>query len=180
MSYPESLLNLWFEKAKLWSTIIRVPFDYDISKEEYDGLFISNGPGDPKQCGVTIKNLSKAFEKDIPIFGICLGNQLMALAADADTYKLKYGHRSHNQPVIKVGTDRAYITSQNHGFAIDESTLPSTLKMTHRSLFDKSLQGIERTDKAAFSFQGHPEASPGPTEMSYLFDQFIELMETGR
>lgn len=162
------------------TTIIRVPYDHDISNEEYDGLFISNGPGDPKQCRSTIDHLSKAFNEDTPIFGICLGNQLMALAAKADTYKLKYGHRSHNQPVLQVGTDKAYITSQNHGFAIDNETLSSEWEPLFINLNDHTNEGMRHRTKPFFSTQFHPEASGGPTDTAYLFDEFIALIEASK
>jgi carbamoyl-phosphate synthase small subunit len=155
------------------ATVIRVPHDYDISKEEYDGLFISNGPGDPKKCEATISNLAKAFEKDVPIMGICLGNQLMALASGADTYKLKYGHRSHNQPVLKVGTKKAYITSQNHGFAIDNNTLGNDWEPYFINLNDNTNEGMRHKTKPFFSSQFHPEASGGPTDTDFLFGDFI-------
>ena len=156
------------------TTVIRVPHDYDISKEKYDGLFISNGPGDPKKCDVAIASLAKAFEKDVPIMGICLGNQLMALASGADTYKLKYGHRSHNQPVIKVGTQKAYITSQNHGFAIDNSTLSSDWEPYFINLNDNTNEGLRHKTKPFFSSQFHPEASGGPTDTDFLFGDFMK------
>jgi carbamoyl-phosphate synthase small subunit len=156
------------------TTVIRVPWDHDISKEEYDGLFISNGPGDPKQCDATIANLASSFRADIPVFGICLGNQLMALASGADTYKLKYGHRSHNQPVLEVGTDKAYITSQNHGFAIDNKTLPEDWEPLFINLNDDTNEGMKHMSKPFFSTQFHPEASGGPTDTAFLFDVFIE------
>ncbi len=156
------------------TTVIRVPWNHDITKEEYDGLFISNGPGDPKQCKSTIQSLSAAYESDTPIFGICLGNQLMALAAGADTYKLKYGHRSHNQPVLEVGSDKAYITSQNHGFAIDNDTLANGWEPLFINLNDHTNEGMKHLDKPFFSTQFHPEASGGPTDTAYLFDLFIE------
>lgn len=156
------------------TTVIRVPWDHDISKEEFDGLFISNGPGDPKQCAVTIDSLSEAYKKDTPIFGICLGNQLMALAAGADTYKLKYGHRSHNQPVLEVGTDKAYITSQNHGFAINNETLPLGWEPLFINLNDNTNEGMKHLGKPFFSTQFHPEASGGPTDTAYLFDVFLD------
>ncbi len=158
------------------TTVIRVPYDHDISKEDYDGLFISNGPGDPKKCAATIEELSKAYLSDIPIFGICLGNQLMALAANADTYKLKYGHRSHNQPVIQTGTQRAYITSQNHGFAIDNNTLPDQWEPLFINLNDQTNEGMRHKFKPFFSTQFHPEASGGPTDTAHLFDEFIDLI----
>jgi carbamoyl-phosphate synthase small subunit len=156
------------------TTVIRVPWDHDICQEEYDGLFISNGPGDPKQCNITIESLASAYRSDIPIFGICLGNQLMALAAGADTYKLKYGHRSHNQPVLEVGTDKAYITSQNHGFAIDNKTLPKDWEPLFMNLNDDTNEGMKHVSRPFFSTQFHPEASGGPTDTAYLFDTFIE------
>jgi len=156
------------------TTIIRVPWDYDFNNEDYDGLFISNGPGDPKKCDITIRNLNKALNKDIPIFGICLGNQLLALASGADTYKLKYGHRSHNQPVIKVGSQQAYITSQNHGYAIDNKTLTKDWIPFFINLNDNTNEGMIHTSKPFFSTQFHPEASGGPTDTSFLFDSFID------
>ena len=146
-------------------------------KYEPDGIFLSNGPGDPEPCDYAIKAIKTFLDKGIPTFGICLGHQLLALASGAKTMKMKFGHHGANHPVQDVVTKKVYITSQNHGFAADEKTLPPNVKVTHVSLFDGSLQGIALTDKPAFSFQGHPEASPGPTEMSYLFDQFIELMQ---
>jgi len=145
-----------------------------------DGVFLSNGPGDPEPCDYAIKAIKTIVDKGLPTFGICLGHQLLALASGAKTIKMKFGHHGANHPVQDVETKRVYITSQNHGFAADASTLPANLKVTHVSLFDGSLQGIARTDKPAFSFQGHPEASPGPTEMSYLFDRFINLMQQER
>ena len=145
-----------------------------------DGIFLSNGPGDPEPCDYAIDAIKTLVETGIPTFGICLGHQLLALAAGAKTHKMKFGHHGANHPVQDVETKRVYITSQNHGFAADPATLPSNVKTTHVSLFDGSLQGIAYSDKPAFSFQGHPEAGPGPTEMSYLFDQFIEMMKVKR
>ena len=142
-----------------------------------DGIFLSNGPGDPEPCDYAIKAIKALVDSGVPTFGICLGHQLLALASGAKTMKMKFGHHGANHPVQDVETKRVYITSQNHGFAADPASLPANIKITHVSLFDGSLQGIARTDKPAFSFQGHPEASPGPTEMSYLFDQFISLMQ---
>ncbi|MBA53553.1 MAG: carbamoyl-phosphate synthase small subunit [Pseudomonadales bacterium] len=142
-----------------------------------DGIFLSNGPGDPEPCDYAIKAIKEILETDIPVFGICLGHQLLALASGAKTVKMKFGHHGANHPVKNLDDDTVMITSQNHGFAADEATLPSNLRATHRSLFDGSLQGIHRTDKPAFSFQGHPEASPGPHDAAPLFDHFIELMQ---
>ncbi|MGV3580954.1 MAG: glutamine-hydrolyzing carbamoyl-phosphate synthase small subunit [Methylophilus sp.] len=142
-----------------------------------DGIFLSNGPGDPEPCDYAIEAIKKLVDTGIPTFGICLGHQLLALASGAKTMKMKFGHHGANHPVQDVETKRVYITSQNHGFAADSATLPANVKITHISLFDGSLQGISRTDQPAFSFQGHPEASPGPTEMSELFDKFIDLMQ---
>lgn len=159
------------------TTIIRVPWDYDISQEDYDGLFISNGPGDPKKCQITIDNLEIAFNNDEPIFGICLGNQLMSLASGADTYKLKYGHRSHNQPVLQVGTNRAYITSQNHGFAVDNASLGKDWEPMFINLNDDTNEGFKHKTKPFFSTQFHPEASSGPTDTEYLFDEFLDLIK---
>jgi carbamoyl-phosphate synthase small subunit len=156
------------------TTVVRVPWNFNISTEEYDGLFISNGPGDPKMCTETIRNLNRAFEQDKPIMGICLGNQLMALASGADTYKLKYGHRSHNQPVLEVGTNKAYITSQNHGFAINNNTLTKDWVPLFVNLNDNTNEGMKHKTKPFFSSQFHPEASGGPVDTEFLFDEFIE------
>jgi len=145
-----------------------------------DGVFLSNGPGDPAPCDYAIAAIKTIVDSGVPTFGICLGHQLLALASGAKTIKMKFGHHGANHPVQDVDTKRVYITSQNHGFAADATTLPANIKTTHVSLFDGSLQGIARTDKPAFSFQGHPEASPGPTEMSYLFDRFISMMQASK
>ena len=155
-------------------TVKRVPWDYDFTKEDYDGLFISNGPGDPVMCETTINNLRKAIKEDRPIMGICLGNQLLALAAGARTYKLKYGHRSHNQPVKVPGSHRCFITSQNHGFAIDESTLPPDWEPMFTNLNDGTNEGIRHISKPFFSTQFHPEASSGPVDTESLFSAFID------
>lgn len=142
-----------------------------------DGVFLSNGPGDPEPCTYAIEAIQEILKTDIPVFGICLGHQLLALASGAKTVKMKFGHHGANHPVKDQERDVVMITSQNHGFAVDETTLPDNLTATHNSLFDGSLQGIHRTDKPAFSFQGHPEASPGPHDAAPLFDHFIELIE---
>jgi len=141
-----------------------------------DGIFLSNGPGDPEPCDYAITASRELIERGIPTFGICLGHQIMALASGAKTFKMKFGHHGANHPVKDLDNGRVSITSQNHGFAVDEKTLPSTLRPTHVSLFDGTLQGLARTDRPAFCFQGHPEASPGPHDISYLFDRFVALM----
>ncbi len=143
---------------------------------EPDGVFLSNGPGDPKPCGYAIEAARAIIESNVPTFGICLGHQIMALASGADTFKMKFGHHGANHPVKDLDTGQVSITSQNHGFAVDESTLPENLRVTHVSLFDHTIQGLERTDRKAFCFQGHPEASPGPHDIAYLFDRFVALM----
>ncbi|QYJ79624.1 glutamine-hydrolyzing carbamoyl-phosphate synthase small subunit [Shewanella acanthi] len=145
-----------------------------------DGVFLSNGPGDPEPCDYAIEAIQQILKTDTPIFGICLGHQLLALASGAKTLKMKFGHHGANHPVSNIEKGNVMITSQNHGFAADEDTLPANIKVTHKSLFDGSLQGIHLTDKPAFSFQGHPEASPGPNDAAPLFDHFIELIEQFR
>ena len=142
-----------------------------------DGVFLSNGPGDPEPCDYAIAAIRELLETDVPVFGICLGHQLLGLASGAETVKMKFGHHGANHPVQNLDDGTVLITSQNHGFAVDETRLPGNLRVTHKSLFDDSLQGIHRTDKPAFSFQGHPEASPGPHDAAPLFDHFIELIE---
>jgi len=148
----------------------------EVMKLKPDGVFLSNGPGDPEPCDYAIKAVQDIAGK-LPMFGICLGHQILSLASGAKTVKMKFGHHGANHPVQDEKSKRVMITSQNHGFAVDEASLPANLKATHRSLFDKSLQGVERTDIPAFSFQGHPEASPGPHDVAPLFDHFIELIE---
>ena len=152
----------------------------DVLAMRPDGVFLSNGPGDPEPCDYAISAIQKILETQVPVFGICLGHQLLALASGASTMKMKFGHHGANHPVEDIQNNVVMITSQNHGFAVDEDSLPDNLVATHRSLFDGSLQGIHRTDKAAFSFQGHPEASPGPHDAAPLFDHFIDLMEANR
>ncbi|GAB4089837.1 carbamoyl-phosphate synthase small subunit [Hydrogenophaga soli] len=152
----------------------------EVLKHQPDGVFLSNGPGDPEPCDYAIAAAAELIETGIPTFGICLGHQIMALASGAKTFKMKFGHHGANHPVKDLDTGRVSITSQNHGFAVDEKTLPANLRPTHVSLFDGTLQGLARTDKPAFCFQGHPEASPGPHDIAYLFDRFIGLMEKAR
>jgi carbamoyl-phosphate synthase small subunit len=149
----------------------------EVLKHRPDGIFLSNGPGDPAACDYAIEAARELVETGIPTFGICLGHQIMALASGARTFKMKFGHHGANHPVKDLDSGRVSITSQNHGFAVDEKTLPANLRPTHVSLFDGTLQGLARTDKPAFCFQGHPEASPGPHDIGYLFDRFIALME---
>ena len=148
----------------------------DVLKLNPNGIFLSNGPGDPGPCDYAIAAVKELIETGIPTFGICLGHQIMALASGAKTFKMKFGHHGANHPVKDLDTGKVSITSQNHGFAVDETTLPANLRATHISLFDGTLQGLARTDKPAFCFQGHPEASPGPQDISYLFDRFVGLM----
>jgi carbamoyl-phosphate synthase small subunit len=152
----------------------------DVLALKPDGVFLSNGPGDPEPCDYAINAIREILDTNIPVFGICLGHQLLALASGAKTQKMKFGHHGANHPVKDLDRNVVMITSQNHGFAVDEKTLPDTLRATHVSLFDGSLQGIHRTDKPAFSFQGHPEASPGPHDAAPLFDHFIELMQQAK
>lgn len=152
----------------------------DVLNLRPDGIFLSNGPGDPEPCDYAIKAIRTFLERQLPIFGICLGHQLLGLAAGARTVKMKFGHHGANHPVQELATGRVLITSQNHGFAVDEASLPGNVRPTHRSLFDDSLQGIELTDRPAYGFQGHPEASPGPHDLESLFDRFLLLMQTAR
>ena len=149
----------------------------EVLKMKPDGVFLSNGPGDPEPCGYAIEAIKKIVETGLPVFGICLGHQLLGLASGARTVKMKFGHHGANHPVIELETGRVMITSQNHGFAVDEVNLPASLKVTHRSLFDGTVQGLKRADQPAFCFQGHPEASPGPHDVAPLFDRFITMME---
>ncbi|MEJ2609601.1 MAG: glutamine-hydrolyzing carbamoyl-phosphate synthase small subunit [Candidatus Thiodiazotropha sp.] len=150
----------------------------DVLSMQPDGVFLSNGPGDPEPCDYAIESIGKIIESGLPVFGICLGHQLLALASGAKTMKMKFGHHGANHPVQDLQKGNVMISSQNHGFAVDEASLPSCLTAIHRSLFDGTLQGIHRTDKPAFSFQGHPEASPGPHDVAPVFDHFIELIKS--
>lgn len=166
--------------ASRGADLIVVPAETDVQevlKLNPDGIFLSNGPGDPEPCEYAIKNIKEFLKQSIPIFGICLGHQLLSLALGAKTKKMKFGHHGANHPVQDLNSKKVFITSQNHGFTVDESSLNDNIIVTHKSLFDQTIQGIESKNKLAFSFQGHPEASPGPTEMAYLFDQFFSNMQ---
>jgi carbamoyl-phosphate synthase small subunit len=156
------------------TTIIRAPWDYDFLQEDYDGLFLSNGPGNPKMCATTIENIKRALLNAKPVIGICLGHQLLALASGADTFKLKYGHRSHNQPVLQVGTEKAYITSQNHSFTVDNESVGKDWESYFININDKTNEGIRHKSLPFFSTQFHPEASGGPTDTDFLFEIFID------
>jgi carbamoyl-phosphate synthase small subunit len=175
-----NILRMLAERGcKLTVVPAKTPAD-EVLAMNPDGVFLSNGPGDPEPCDYAIKAIAEILEKKIPVFGICLGHQLLALASGARTLKMKFGHHGANHPVQCLADKTVMITSQNHGFAVDDATLPACLEATHRSLFDGSLQGIRRKDVPAFSFQGHPEASPGPHDVAPLFDKFIELMRKHR
>ena len=156
--------------------VIRVPWNYDFNKLDYDGLFLSNGPGDPDTCDAAVRNIRKALEGDKPICGICMGNQLLAKAGGASIYKLKYGHRSHNQPVRMVGTEKCFITSQNHGYAVDNHTLGAEWEPLFVNMNDGTNEGIKHKTKPFFSSQFHPEACSGPTDTEFIFDKFVELL----
>lgn len=157
-------------------TVKRVPYNYDFTQEQFDGIFISNGPGDPERCTETIAILQKAFKSKKPIFGICLGTQLMALAAGAKTFKLPFGHRSQNQPCLEIKSNRSFLTSQNHGYAVDEKTLSADWRVSFRNLNDQTVAGIEHRTLPFFSVQFHPEASPGPLDTQWLFKKFYDLL----
>ncbi len=169
----ENLVRRGFE-------VVRVPWDHDFAATPADGIMVTNGPGDPKQAAVTISNLRKAIEADRPIFGICLGHQLLSLAIGADTFKLKYGHRSQNQPVVESGTNRCYVTSQNHGFAVEPSSLPEGWEVWFTNLNDGTNEGIRHRERPIRSCQFHPEAAPGPVDTGYLFDEFAEMVRRAR
>lgn len=168
--------NILRELMQFPIRVKRVPFDYDFTYEDYDGVFISNGPGDPALCETTINIVRKAMAAKKPVFGICLGTQLMALAAGAKTYKLPFGHRSHNQPCLHLATNRSYLTSQNHGYAIEASTLPSDWRVSFKNLNDQSVAGIEHESLPFFSVQFHPEAAPGPEDTQWLFSKFYNYL----
>ncbi len=157
-------------------SVLTAPWDWDIFKERFDGIVISNGPGDPKMCETTVKNVRRAIKEQAPMFGICLGNQVLALAAGADTYKLKFGHHSQNQPCVLVGTKRCFITSQNHGYAVDEKTLPPDWEPWFFNANDGTNEGIRHRSKPFSGVQFHPEASPGPLDTGFLFDEFVEKL----
>lgn len=161
-------------------TVVRVPHDHDLASEEFAGVLISNGPGDPKMLGETIENVKELMNKNVPIGGICLGNQIIALAAGGDTYKLPFGHRSQNQPCEEVGTGHCVITSQNHGFAVDEKGLPPGWEVWYRNLNDGTVEGIRHRERPFLSVQFHPEANPGPTDPRGFFDRFLEVVKDGQ
>lgn len=169
--------NIIRSLAKRDVTIKRVPWDYDFTNEKFHGLFLSNGPGDPVMAAETIANIRKNLKKNIPIFGICMGLQLLALAAGAKTYKMKFGHRSQNQPCLQLGTKKCYITSQNHGYAVRPQTLPKDWKIWFENANDHTIEGIKHKTKPFMAVQFHPEATPGPTDTAFLFDEFIKLMK---
>ena len=175
----KNILRMMAERGARITVVPAQTTAADVLKLKPDGIFLANGPGDPEPCDYAIAATRELIETGIPTFGICLGHQIMALASGAKTFKMKFGHHGANHPVKDLDNGRVSITSQNHGFAVDEKSLPANLRPTPISLFDGTLQGLARTDKPAFCFQGHPEASPGPHDISYLFDRFIGLMEKG-
>ncbi len=193
-AHPQSRLHVVAYDFGIKRSILRILADYgcritvvpattadtDVQALNPDGIFLSNGPGDPEPCDYAIDAIKAFLKTDVPVFGICLGHQLLALACGAETMKMKFGHHGANHPVQDLGSGKVMITSQNHGFAVSDENLPSSLRATHKSLFDGSLQGVERTDGRAFGFQGHPEASPGPHDLKPLFDRFMEMMTQRR
>ncbi len=176
----QNILRMLVDRGCKVTVVPATTTSADVLQMKPDGVFLSNGPGDPEPCDYAVEAIKQILAKDVPIFGICLGHQLLGLASGAKTMKMKFGHHGANHPVQDLMTKKVFITSQNHGFAVDETTLPANVRITHKSLFDGTCQGLERTDKAAFSFQGHPEASPGPHEVGYLFDKFVMMMEKQR
>jgi len=175
-----NILRLLVDRGAKVTVVPATTSARDVFALKPSGVFLSNGPGDPEPCDYAIAAIREIVDRNVPTFGICLGHQLLGLASGARTVKMKFGHHGANHPVVELSTGRVMITSQNHGFAVDEATLPNNLKPTYRSLFDQSLQGVERTDRPAFSFQGHPEASPGPRDIEVLFDRFTTLMAAHR
>jgi carbamoyl-phosphate synthase small subunit len=174
----KNILRMLADRGARVTVVPAITTAKDVMKMKPDGVFLSNGPGDPEPCDYAIKAISELLDASaVPVFGICLGHQLMGLASGAKTMKMKFGHHGANHPVKDLDSGRVVITSQNHGFAVDPATLPSSLRATHVSLFDGSLQGLARTDRQAFCFQGHPEASPGPHDIGYLFDRFAGMMD---
>jgi len=169
----------YFFISKRGVQIIRVPWNYNLAKSDYkyDAIMISNGPGNPKRCKETIEQVRYAMENNCPVFGICLGNQILALAGGADTYKLKYGHRSQNQPCVRCGTNRCIITTQNHGYTVDSKTLPKDWEVWFENANDGTNEGIRHKTKPFMSVQFHPEAKPGPTDADFLFDRFLEVIK---
>jgi len=176
----QNILRLMADRGCRISTVPAQTSAIDVLKRNPDGVFLANGPGDPEPCSYAVDATREFIARKVPTFGICLGHQILGLAVGARTLKMKFGHHGANHPVLDVDTRKVYITSQNHGFAVDEKTLPSNARVTHVSLFDGSLQGFALTDAPAFCFQGHPEASPGPHDICDLFDRFVELMQTHR
>lgn len=170
-------LNIIRELVKEGLKVVRVPWDYDFNKIDYEGVVISNGPGNPEYCVVTVNNIRQAMQKDKPIFGICMGNQLLAKAAGASTFKLRYGHRSHNQPVRRVGSNQCFITSQNHGYAVDETLLGSEWEPWFVNMNDETNEGIRHKTKPFYSVQFHPEAAGGPTDTRFFFEEFANLVK---
>ena len=169
-------LNIMRELLRQGVRLIRVPWDYDFTGIDYDGVMISNGPGNPDHCGITVHHIREAMKKEKPIFGICMGNQLLSKAAGANTYKLKYGHRSHNQPVRQVGSSRCFITSQNHGYAVDESLLGTDWQPWFVNMNDGTNEGIRHKTKPFYSVQFHPEAAGGPTDTRFFFEEFVRMI----
>ena len=176
----QNILRLMADRGCRISIVPAQTAASDVLKLKPDGVFLANGPGDPEPCDYAVAATREFIARKVPTFGICLGHQILGLAVGARTLKMKFGHHGANHPVLDLATSKVYITSQNHGFAVDEKTLPANARITHVSLFDGSLQGFELTDAPAFCFQGHPEASPGPHDICDLFDRFVELMGARR